>query len=234
MPAHGRIESSLYALVVLACLLTMPVIFYQWQGVSSRLLTVADWGIWAIFVFEYGVLLIRAPDRKHYIAGNWLNAGIIALSFPQLPTVMGFVRLVRLTRILRLFLVAAKGLRTMKLIVSQKSFVYVLSVTALLVVVAAQILHMLEPMPGGFADGLWWAVVTTTTVGYGDITPQTTAGRLVAVMLMLAGTALIATVAASVSAYFVGAERTEEYQDIKTRLERIEQILEKQPPQTPD
>ena len=229
-PALGRIESFLYTLVVVACLLTMPVIYYQWQGVNSGLLIVADWCIWTIFVVEYGVLLILAPDRKRYLAGNWLNAGIIALSFPQFPALMGFVRLVRLTRILRLFLVATKGLRTMKVVVSQRSFVYVLSVTALLVVVAAQLLHMLEPMPGGFADGLWWAVVTTTTVGYGDVTPKTPAGRFVAVMLMLAGTALIATVAASVSAYFVGVERTEEYEDLKARLGRIEQMLEKHTP----
>ena len=233
--SHGRIESFLYTLVVFACLLTMPVIFYQWQEVSSTLLVVADWCVWTIFVIEYGVLLMLAPDRKRYIAGNWLNAGIIVLSFPQLPAVMGFVRLARLTRILRLFLVAAKGLRTMKLMVSQKSFLYVLSVTAFLVLVAAQLFHMLEPIPGGFADGLWWAVVTTTTVGYGDITPETAGGRLVAVMLMLAGTALIATIAASISAYFIGAERTEEYEDIKSRLDRIERRVEEResPPSDP-
>lgn len=230
IPAHGRMESFLYALVVFACLLTMPVIYYQWQGVNSAFLIIADWCIWTIFVVEYGVLLMFTPNRKRYIVGNWFNVGIIVLSFPQLPAVMGFVRLVRLTRILRLFLVVIKGLRTMKVVVSQKSFIYVLSVTGVLVVLAAQLLHLLEPMPGGFADGLWWAVVTTTAVGYGDITPTTTAGRLVAVMLMLAGTTLIATVAASVSAYFVGAERTDEYEDLKARLGRIERMLEKHAP----
>ena len=223
--ARSRIESCLYALVVLACLGTVPVIFYQGQGVNSLLLPAADWTIWAIFVIEYGALLILAPNRKRYARGNWLSAGIIVLSFPQLPAVMGFIRLVRLTRVLRLFLVAAKGLRTMKLAVSQKSFVYVVGATVFLVMVAAQLLHMFEPMPGGFTDGLWWAIVTTTTVGYGDIAPKTGTGRLIAVVLMLAGTALIATVAASVSAYFIGAERTEEYEDIKDRLDRIERIL---------
>ncbi len=228
-PAHGRVESFLYALVVLACLITIPLIFYQWQGASSRLLIALDWSIWSVFVAEYGVLLMRAPDRRRFIAENWLNAGIIALSFPQLPAIMGIVRLVRLTRVLRLFLVAAKGLHTMKLVLSQKSFVYVLSVTALLVVVAAQILHMVEPMSGGFAEGLWWAVVTT--MGYEEYTiPKTTAGRLVAVMLMLGGAALISTVAASVSAYFIGTERAEEYEDVKDRLERIERLLERRSP----
>ena len=225
MGRHSRIESYLYALVVLACLVTIPVIFYQSQGVNSALLTAADWSVWAIFVIEYGVLLILAPDRKRYAKGNWLSAGIIVLSFPELPALMSFIRLVRLTRILRLFLVAAKALRTMKLAVSQKSLVYILGTTVFLVMVAAQLLHMFEPMPGGFTDGLWWAVVTTTTVGYGDITPKTGTGRLIAVALMLAGTALIATIAASVSAYFIGTERTEEYEDIKKRLDRIERIL---------
>ena len=101
---RSRIESYLYALVVLACLLTVPVIFYQGQGLNSPLLTAVDWTIWAIFVIEYGVLLILAPNRKLYARGNWLSAGIIVLSFPKLPAVMSFIRLVRLTRILRLFL----------------------------------------------------------------------------------------------------------------------------------
>lgn len=211
----------------------MPVIFYQWQGAKSPFLTAVDWGIWVVFVAEYGVLLILAPDRKRHIVGNWLNAGIIALSFPLLPAMLGFVRLVRLSRLLRLLLVAVKGFRTTKLVVSQKSFLYVLSVTAFLVVVAAQLLHMLEPMSGGFADGLWWAVVTT--MGYDEYSnPKTIAGRLVAVMLMLVGTALISTVAASVSAYFIGAERVEEYKDLKDRLERIERVLGRRSPQAPD
>ena len=59
---RASIESYLYALVVLACLGTVPVIFYQGQGVKAPLLTAADWTIWAIFVIEYGILLILTPN----------------------------------------------------------------------------------------------------------------------------------------------------------------------------
>ena len=68
----SRIESYLYALVVLACIVTVPVIFYQGQGVNFPLLTAVDWTVWAIFVIEYGVLLILAPNRKFYaMRSNW-------------------------------------------------------------------------------------------------------------------------------------------------------------------
>ena len=223
-----RFESCLYVLVVLACLVTVPVVFYEGQGVSSPLLTALDWTIWAIFVIEYGISLVLAPDRKRYARGNWLSVGIIVLSFPQLPALMGLIRLARLSRILLLFLVAAKAFGTTKLAVSHRGFLYILVTTVFLVMVAAQLLHMLEPLPGGFTDGLWWALVTTTTVGYGDIIPSTGAGRLIAVVLMMVGTVLVATIAASVSAHFIGAERMEEYEDITRRLDRIERMVEEQ------
>ena len=60
-----------------------------------------------------------------------------------------------------------------------------------------------EPQVKTFGDGIWWALVTITTVGYGDITPLTTLGRIVAGLLMLLGLGLIATITAIVSAKFI-------------------------------
>jgi voltage-gated potassium channel len=55
-----------------------------------------------------------------------------------------------------------------------------------------------------FRYALWWAVVTTTTVGYGDYTPVTFAGRIIATAVMIVGVGLIGTVSATVAAWFVG------------------------------
>ena len=86
--------------------------------------------------------------------------------------------------------------------------------------------------------GLWWAVQTVTTVGYGDIAPSHIGGRLIAAFVMVSGVGFVTVVTAAITALFVesarrrvrgGAEGTldERLDDIAGRLERIERALEK-------
>jgi len=79
-----------------------------------------------------------------------------------------------------------------------------------------------------YEDGIWWALVTITTVGYGDIAPLTTLGRLVAGTLMFVGLGLIATVTAIVSAKFI-ANYVDHHtnDDVLEKLEELEDEIEK-------
>ena len=83
------------------------------------------------------------------------------------------------------------------------------------------IFYITEPGVNTFGDGIWWALVTVTTVGYGDITPSTTLGRFVASALMFLGLGLIATVTAIVSAKF-----TQNYVDAHTNDDVLEKLHE--------
>ena len=87
---------------------------------------------------------------------------------------------------------------------------------------------MVEPQIKTFGDGIWWALVTITTVGYGDITPFTTLGKFVAGALMFVGLGLIATVTAIVSAKFI-ANYVDHHtnDDVLEKLEELEAEIEK-------
>ena len=90
------------------------------------------------------------------------------------------------------------------------------------------IFYITEPGVNTFGDGIWWALVTVTTVGYGDITPSTTLGRFVASALMFLGLGLIATVTAIVSAKFTqNYVDTHTNDDVLEKLEELESEIEK-------
>ena len=92
--------------------------------------------------------------------------------------------------------------------------------------------YVSEPQVETFGDGIWWALVTITTVGYGDITPLTTLGRVVAGFLMILGLGLIATITAIVSAKFIqnyvdshtNDDVLEKLEELETEIEKIEEL----------
>jgi voltage-gated potassium channel len=120
----------------------------------------------------------------------------------------------------------------------------IVTATLVIVVVSGVVIRALDHDEyASVWEGMWWAVQTVTTVGYGDVTPKSAAGRFVAAGVMLAGVALVAVVTAAVTSNFVtraqaqlGAEDAAEedlavqrvdaqLQDITARLDRIEQML---------
>ena len=98
--------------------------------------------------------------------------------------------------------------------------------------VAAVLERLIDPAMGDFADALWWAIVTVTTVGYGDVIPTSTSGRVIASFLMVAGVSAIPITTSLVVSVFVSraqaqqrAQDAELRAELMARLERIEQAL---------
>jgi voltage-gated potassium channel len=108
----------------------------------------------------------------------------------------------------------------------------ILGVLIICIISFGYVFYLAEPQIKTFGDGIWWALVTITTVGYGDITPLTTLGRLVAGTLMFVGLGLIATVTAIVSAKFIANyvdhhtndDVLEKLEELEDEIEKIEQI----------
>lgn len=222
----------LEVLVILAALVSVPVTLAEVDGQNGQSFQVTDWVIWSVFVVDYVLAFALAENRRRFVLTEWLPLMVVVVSFPLLPSLFAFARLARLARLLRLVRLLAIGGRlgtALKATVGRRAFLYVLSLFLLLIVMAGSIMSLVEPqtVKGSLWDGMWWAIVTATTVGYGDISPVTPAGRLIAVALMLLGIGLTATLAASVAAYFVNQDRRDELGEVVARLEALERLLTK-------
>jgi voltage-gated potassium channel len=228
---QSRALRGLEALVVIGAIATIPLTILLEEHERGAVVEIADWMVWCIFAVEFAATVWVNRRSKDLGRRAVLPLAVVVLSFPMLPAILGLVRLARLARVfraLRLVAVVSRGIGALRVILARRGVLYVSAVTLLVIIAGGGALALLEPqtVKGGFFDGVWWAIVTASTVGYGDIAPTTLYGRMIAIIMMLAGVGLISTLAASITAYFIGQTENADMADLKRRLARIDARIE--------
>jgi voltage-gated potassium channel len=148
-------------------------------------------------------MLAVVPDRRGWIRGHLLEVAIVVLTPPFGPAALQSARVLRLLRLLRLM---ALG-KLMSRVLSPQGLRWAASLTLLIVLAGAAGFTAVEQghhdPPINVWDGLWWAITTVTTVGYGDVAVQTDAGRVIAMAIMIAGIGFVAMLTAAAAERFV-------------------------------
>ncbi|GAB3178832.1 potassium channel family protein [Nesterenkonia halophila] len=178
---------------------------YAWRVIDTsipptleQLLISVSWTLWAAFAVDLGIRIVLAEQRGRYILSHWYDVLLV------LVPVFRPLRVLRVLSALRLM----QRVMTRRLV--GQTTVYV-GATALLCILlgAVAILDVERGHPDAnitsFGDAIWWAVVTSATVGYGDFYPVTVAGRLIAVALMIVGIALLGAITAGVASWVMQA-----------------------------
>ena len=172
-------------------LLIGPLLWELSPGEEATFIAL-DTLIWALFAVDLGIKVVVAPHRLAYLRRHWLEVLVVIVPF------------FRPLRILRIFVFGSRAWVGMRRLVNV-DFLLVYGIG--LVIIAATVVASVE---GGenasiqsFPDALWWAVVTITTVGYGDMVPVTAAGRAIGFILMLGGIAFFSGVTANLASYLV-------------------------------
>ncbi|MFC0472149.1 potassium channel family protein [Halalkalibacter kiskunsagensis] len=180
-----------------------------------------DFYIWIIFVIDVSVRFIKSENKWDYIKRNPFD--IIAII--PLDSIFRLARLARLIRLIRAIAIVGHYLKPFYQIIRTNHLDRVLATLFILIFVAAIPIQMIEPSIPSYTDAVWWAVVTATTVGYGDISPVTIFGRLIAIVLMLFGIGLLGMVTSSIAAYFIQANKEKDEDNtityLKNEIERI-------------
>jgi voltage-gated potassium channel len=182
--------------VVFLVAYSYPAFVSQVSPGFQNLIDIVQWICWGAFVLDLVFGIVNAQSKKEYLLKHPLEIA---------SSLLPFLRPLRLMRV-----ISFGGLAIQKVAIGRQFAITLkVAITTLFVAyISAVQITISERMVDGsniknFGDGLWWAMTTVTTVGYGDKFPVTTEGRILAVALMIMGISLVGVITASVAAWFV-------------------------------
>lgn len=189
----------------------------QPRGLAADLVTLATWLCWAFFTVDYVVRLYLAPDKRRWFVRHLLDLAVVLLP------------LLRPLRLLRLIVLVGAMQKAVGNAIRGKVIVYTISGAVLLVYVASlAILQTERGVPdahiSNFGDAVWWAITTITTVGYGDMYPVTTTGRVIAALLMIGGISLVGSITATIASWIVQTVAVEDEEHASATAAHIDEL----------
>ena len=204
--------------------LRWPMIFlsFAWLAIvvieltrgNTALLETLGTAIWIIFIVEYLMRLLIAPDKKRFFRRNWLT--LIALIVPALRLVRIFAALraasaLRAVRLVRIVGTANRSMRALRISLERRRVGYVVATTTLVTLLGAAGMWSFEnarDVQGGFtsyADALWWTAMLLTTIG-SQYWPVTAEGRFLTLLLSIYGLGVLGYITATLASFFVGRD----------------------------
>jgi voltage-gated potassium channel len=235
---YARLERLLdWPMMVLALIFLVALVAEIEPSVPanwSRIAAIVDWSVWGIFAAEYLFLLALATDRRHYFRTHLFQ--LVAVVIPALRIVrllraFGLVRLLYPLRGGSSVSMAAREWSEIRHLAHRRGVAFAGAGVVVVLLVGAYVMYLVEhPTNQSFASyglALWWALVTMTTVGYGDASPQTVWGRVVAGVFMVVGIGVFGIVSATIAAHFIHQDTRSEMATLNAKLDRLTEALDR-------
>lgn len=211
-----EVERKLEPPLLALALLTIPAIALEysdagepWEAIGVGL----NWAIWLAFVAEVVIMLRVVPNRGRWLREHPLDVAIVVFTPPFLPASLQAARAFRLLRLLKAGVLARRMFST--------EGVHDAAVLTLLAVLGGGAFAAVEKEDHLSAwDGVWWAITTVTTVGYGDPAVTTDGGRIIAIFLMVTGIGFVAVMTGTAAERFVRNRGAEEQARERTTSHR--------------
>ena len=219
-PAGKAFDVGLLIAIVLSVVIAIAD-SVEWIAVEySKELIQLEWILTILFTIEYGLRIYSAFNPRKYIFSFYGIVDLLAI----LPTyisllvpnthyfiVIRALRLLRMFRVLKMARYVSEADVLMQALKASRPKITVFLYTVItLVIVLGTLMYLIEGREGGFSNipiSIYWAVVTLTTVGYGNITPQSPLGQFVAGFIMILGYGIIAVPTGIVTAELTRSER---------------------------
>ena len=209
-----KIEIAYEVFMFILVIISLFIAFAENSG-----FTIYIFVIWMVFVIDYSIRFFNSENKWTFIKTHPFEL-IAIIPLDALFRAAWFARIFRLLRLLG---IGSRLMRPVYRIFKTNGLDKLLIFSLVLLFLIPIPVVFIEPEINTIADGLWWAIVTMTTVGYGDFTPTTGLGRLLAVVLMVAGIGIIGIFTSAIITYFSKTSELTHNQQVLEILHKIEE-----------
>ena len=169
-------------------------------------IVVFDTVLCIILLIEFFTRLMDSDNKKQFFLKNWTEL-IAAIPFDliMLPFVLNYTRFLRLLRVLKFIKVIAlfsQFFETIDVFLKKTHLDEIFGVTLLVVLASTLALYLFDPSINSLFDSLWFVLSTITTVGYGDVLPQSGPGKIIGLITLIVGVLIFSTVTGAIASYF--------------------------------
>lgn len=218
-------EILLMFLSIIAMFNALCLAFLSLKPMVQDLLIYVDGMICSIFLSHWFFHCVQAPNKKKYIAEHWLDliASIPAIEPLRIARIFQVLRIIRVLRSSRHLLKHLYHRRETTLFGLLATITFILILSSIMILVLES--HLPESNIKTAEQAIWWALVTISTVGYGDFYPVTTLGKLFASLLIFCGVSFFGILSGYMASIFITPKTPEQFEhdELKSMLHQIKQ-----------
>ncbi|WP_404948381.1 ion transporter [Shewanella sp. SR44-3] len=218
-------QLAMMVLSFVSVALVLAIAFGEFDKETQRLLLFIDTGICIIFLSQFFWGLAKSRDRKYFLRHHWIDfvASIPAIEALRIARVFQILRVIRLISMSRSVLLPLLKQRR------QTTLASLLVAMVLILTLSSVVILLVESgTPGAnihtAEQALWWALVTISTVGYGDYFPTTTLGHVIGALVIVSGVSFFGVISGYMASVFITPEDNERHEahqeNIKSDLDR--------------
>lgn len=229
----GSIFSGLMVVIAI-------VLLVEWQWLLLREISdfsafIIDWVVFLFFVVTYMVESLTVDNRWGYLGRNWALPLIILSGIPFLIEYKPLMQPLSALRPLLAIYILFPSLRTLINFFFDGNLRTTILGAAVVIVIFGILVAGVDPNVKSVWDGMWWAVATVSTIGYGDVVPSSALGRLLGTILVILGVAIFVIITANILAYTLRKERkklAKEERKVEELYDELQQMKKTQKMQT--
>lgn len=194
--------------IILSLLIVLDVILITYSVVSDispvlyQKILLFDIIICIILLFDFFRGYFKAKDKRKYLKSNWIEL-LASIPFDIIFSPFMYLRYLRLIRIFRILVLIGEYFSIIGRFLKNTRLDEILAVLLLIIVGSTLSLYLVDPGMNNLFDDLWFVVVSITTVGYGDITPNSVYGKIISLVLLIIGVFIFSAITGAISTYFM-------------------------------